>query len=460
MSTPEALPARLLRYLEQLQISPAKAAALCFDADWRLRRRCGACTQLQLDALDDALLGDLFRAIWTGYSRTRGEQLPMMTLPNGAVVDVHQLALGDQVAFLLVDRRVELAERQLLQQAEQEARLEAQTQRRRQRETRAELSRLQSALQAAERRNTALLAWLEWSTRLLAPSEQVWAAPVLRRAAGQEAGVPRYRSFAEVCEDFRLELARQRTPRRQNVRLSVEGHPAQTVACDPASLRHLYALALAQSLERNAHGDIDLHVALNLPLLQLRISDELPLLARERLCLWEGLSPEPGEDGRSERLLALLGLELKRLQARATWRAVGARGELTISLACVENDPNQITQSLKNASLRGRSLWLALADPKADPVLSAQLDASGASWTALAPQPALIDAALRDAPDCVVIDSRQATLAFELRSRGFRGLLVSLGPILPNGVVAGALDGHCDASELCAWLTRNLQRPS
>lgn len=457
MSTSDALPARLLRYLDQLQISPTKAAALCFNADWVLQRRCGACAQLQLEALDDALLGDLFRAIWTGYSRTRGEQLPMMTLPNGSVVDVHQMALGDQVAFLLIDRRSELAERQALQQAEQEAHLEVHAQRRRQRETRAELSRVQSALQAAERRNTALLTWLEWSTRLLGP-EQSWAAPVLRRAAGLEVGVPRFRSFGELCEEFRLELARQRGSRRQNVRLLVEGHPAQTVACDPASLRHLFALALAQSLERNAHGDIDISVALNLPLLQLRIGDELPLLARERLCLWDGLSPERGDDGRSERLLALLGMELKRLQARATWRSVGSRGELTISLACIDTDPNQITQSLKNAGLRGRTVWLALTDPKADPVLNAQLDASGAQWTALALQPALVDTALRDAPDCVVIDSRHATLAFELRSRGYRGLLVSLGPRLPTGVVAGALDGHCDASELCAWLVRNLQR--
>lgn len=460
MSTSDALPARLSRYLDQLQISPAKAAALCFDADWVLQRRCGACAQLQLEALDDALLGDLFRAIWTGYSRTRGEQLPMMTLPNGAVVDVHQMALGEQVAFLLIDRRSELAERQVLQQAEQEARLDAQAQRRRQRETRAELSRLQTALQAAERRNTALLAWLEWSTRLLGPAEQSWATPVLRRAAGLDAGTPRYRSFGELCEEFRLELARQRGARRQNLRLQVEGHPAQTVAGDPASLRHLFALALAQSLERNTRGDIDISLALNLPLLQLRISDELPLLARERLCLWDGLSPERGEDGRSERLLALLGMELKRLQARATWRSVGSRGELTISLACIDTDPNQITQSLKNAGLRGRSVWLALADPKADPVLNAQLDASGAQWTALAPQAALVDAALRDAPDCVVIDSRHTTLAFELRSRGYRGLLVSLGPLLPTGVVAGALDGHCDAGELCPWLIRNLQRTS
>lgn len=458
MSTSDALPARLLRYLDQLQISPTKAAALCFDADWVLQRRCGACAALQLEALDDPLLGELFRAIWTGYSRTRGEQLPMMTLPNGAVVDVHQMALGDQVAFLLIDRRSEMAERQALQQAEQEARLEAHAQRRRQRETRAELSRLQTALQAAERRNTALLSWLEWSSHLLGPAEQAWAAPVLRRAAGLEVGMPRFRSFGELCEEFRLELARQRGQRRQNIRLAVEGHPAQTVAADPASLRHLYALALAQSLERNAHGDIEIGVALSLPLLQLRISDELPFLARERLCLWEGLSPERGEDGRSERLLALLGLELKRLQARATWRAVGNRGELTISLACVDTDPNQITQSLKNAGLRGRTVWLALADPKADPVLNAQLDASGAQWTALAPQPALVETALRDAPDCVVIDSRHATLAFELRSRGYRGLLVSLGPLLPTGVVAGALDSHCDASELCPWLVRNLQR--
>lgn len=458
MSTSDALPARLLRYLDQLQISPTKAAALCFDADWVLQRRCGACAPLQLEALDDALLGDLFRAIWTGYSRTRGEQLPMMTLPNGAVVDVHQMALGEEVAFLLIDRRSEQAERQVLQQAEQEARLEAQAQRRRHRDTRAELARLQAALHAEEHRSTALLAWLDWSTRLLASTEQRWALPVLRRAAGLDPGLPRYRSFGELCEEFRLELARQRGARRQNVRLHVEGHPAQTVACDPVSLQHLFALALAQSLERDTRGDIEVSVALSLPLLQLRISDELPLVARERLCLWDGLAPARGEDGRSERLLALLGMELKRLQARATWRSVGSRGELTISLACIDSDPNQITQSLKNAGLRGRTLWLALADPKADPVLSAQLDASGAQWTALAPQSALVDAALRDAPDCVILDSRQATLAFDLRARGYRGLLVSLGPIRPTGVVAGALDSHCDASELCPWLIRNLQR--
>lgn len=457
MSAPLALPERLLRYLEQLQISPAKAAALCFDADWTLVARCGACEALQLDTLDDALLADLFRALWTGYSRTRGEQLPMLTLPTGAVVDVHQLALGNQVAFLLIDRHQELAERQQIQQAEQEARLDAHVQRRQQSQARAELGRLQAALQAAERRQAALIAWLEWSTGLLAPAERQWAGPVLRRAAGFEVGQARFHRFGELCTAFEAEIARQGTEQRRAVRLRVEGHPAQTVSADPASLRHLFALVLAQALERNPRGDIDIQLALSLPLLQLKVTDELPLLARERLCLWEGQSPDPGEGGRSERLLALLGLELRRLQARATWRAVGPRGELTISLACMDSDPNQITQSLKDASLRGRTIWLAMADPVADPVLWAQLDASGAQWTAVAPAKELVPAALRDAPDAVVIDSRHAALAFELRAQGYRGLLVALGPILPSGAVAGALDGHCEPSELCTWLLRNLQ---
>lgn len=486
----KALPPRVLRLLEQQALAADGVLVLSFDAQWQVLELTGPADAYGLAETDRAALGERFREVCIGLSRVRGTYLPQVELPGGAVVDLYLVAEATLFHAVLVDVRGQVEQARGVQQAVQEARLEVAAKVRESVELRRQLARvraeaealkgiqalqqqhlhavraqldgLQVALnheldsvlrqspEASPLRMGARRAWeCAERLRLLSDSLRVLALPDAAEpnaagsiatdssaSPGSGAALDLEAMLAPVVDAIGS-LARQagigfllRPKRRDSIGPS--GWPA-------AQLRLLVHHALAQAVLRTPSGHVEADLSWDGQMLKLKVVHTAAAYdSAERACLWDGALPNPTRPAQGA--LYALGRCQRALGGRITLGdSTATDPELLLSLAQPAALGAEITQRLPQGGL----VFLVSTDENLARRIGQRLADAGHEVEPALPGPALIDAARTRAPVAILLDAaleHTVRTAFQLKSQGYAGRIVVLGPLPDSPAARSSVD--------------------
>lgn len=455
-------------YLHTVLVQRAHPLLLSFDADGRLRDVQGDAGFYGLDvAAPEQGLREL-RDLFVGLPPDADQDIPFVELASGHSAHVHRIVDGPAFHLLLIDAEDARARERAQQQLGNEAALSGHEKTRaigKLKEIRSELERQRADLEEANALKNALIATLSHEFRTPLTSifgyldlierrlgEDIDPAPSLhaiRRSAthllalaenlleyGRGEGTPALLNpvavdLVALLQDLDTMFRPLAADKGLAFRADLAREDPAPAWLDELRLRQVAINLLSNAVRYTAHGGVTLDVGWRDGVLRMDIGDSgigIPPAYRESVFTPFNRGGPAGRKG------AGLGLSIVR-------RLVGQmHGTLELESAAEQGScfrirlpalPQRAAADATARAAHGRSVLVVDDDPDVAHLLEALLGDLGFRVRAADTAEAAVEAALRQPPDVLLIDVELPDLpgnaaVFRLRSRGYRGSIVSL----------------------------------
>jgi signal transduction histidine kinase/ActR/RegA family two-component response regulator len=474
MSAAPTLPAAVESYLHAVLVQRAHPLLLSFDAGWRLRDAQGDAAFYGIDMADSAHSVRDIEDLFIGLPLDDHQDIPFVELGNGRSAHVHLIVEGDGFHVLLLDAEDERSRQRAQQQLGHEAAMAGHEKSKaigKLKEIRSELERQRASLEEANALKNALIATLshefrtpltsifgylhllerwfdqtEHSTQALHAIRRnstylfTLAENLLEYGRGESTDPllnPVEVDLGALMFDIETMVRPLAEDKRLEFRANVAVDDPAPPLFDEVRLRQVVINLLSNAVRYTTQGYVGLDIAWRNGVLSVDIEDSgigIPPEYRERV-----FKPF-NEGGQSGRKGAGLGLSIVRRlveQMRGTLlleseAGRGSRFHIELPpLATLPKATGVRDEPPAATSMRDVSVLVVDDDPDIANLLEALLGDLGCRVRIADNAHAAIEQALERAPDVLLIDVEMPNLSgnaavFKLRSRGYRGRIVTL----------------------------------
>ncbi len=491
MSTSPSLPPRVGEYMHALMVERLHPLLFTFGEGWQLQAVRGDAAFHGADADAGARMAEIMRDLFTGLPTGQDQGLPFVEFGNARAAHVHLIADGERFHVLLLDAEDEHARQQVRQQLGNEAALAGQAKTRaidRLKEIRGELERQRASLAEANAFKGALIATLshEFRTpltsvfgylhlleRQVGPgAEALPALQAIRRnatyllalaenllayARGAADAVPLDPSAIDLlalAADVEAMFRPLAEDKGLDFRIECALGEATTAFLDGVRLRQVLINLLSNAIRYTAAGAVSASLAWREGHLHLRISDTGIGISddfRERVFQPFNRGAQDGSKGAGlglsivRRLVAQMHGKLE-LESRV---GAGTRFDIQLPAERAAAPRPAAAPAQPGRGCRGASVLVVDDDPDIAQLLEALLSDLGCRVRLASDAAGAIDEVLREAPDLLLIDVQMPGLSgnaavFRLRSRGYRGRIVTLSATAASAAREAALRAGAD----------------
>jgi signal transduction histidine kinase/CheY-like chemotaxis protein len=475
MSAETTLPAPVESYLRAVLIQRAHPLLLSFDAGWHLRDAQGDAAFYGIDIAGSARSLHDIEDLFIGLPLDDHQDIPFVELGNGRSAHVHLIVDGPRFHVLLLDAEDERSRQRAQQQLGHEAAMAGHEKSKaigRLKEIRSELERQRVSLEEANALKNALIATLshEFRTPLTSifgylhllerwfdqTEHSTQALHAIRRNATYlltlaenlleygrgESGAALLNPVEVDLGALLLDIETMVRPLAEDKRLEFKANlaiddPAPPVF-DEVRLRQVAINLLSNAVRYTTQGGVSFDIAWRSGVLRLDIEDTGIGISEE---FRERVFKPFNEGGQAGRKGAGLGLSIVRrlveqMHGRLTLESQPGRGSrFHIELPPLATSPVAAGVREERPAIMPRmedvSVLVVDDDPDIAQLLEALLVDLGCRVRVADNAQAAIEQVLERAPDVLLIDVEMPSLSgnaavFKLRSRGYRGRIVTL----------------------------------
>ncbi|MEO5627053.1 MAG: ATP-binding protein, partial [Dokdonella sp.] len=473
MNREAMLPRVVESYLHEVLVQRVHPLLLSFDAGWRLRDAQGDAAFYGIDIADTASSVRDIEDLFIGLPLDDNQDIPFVELGNGRSAHVHLIVEGDGFHVLLLDAEDERSRQRVQQQLGNEAAMAGHEKSKaigRLKEIRSELERQRASLEEANALKNALIATLshEFRTPLTSifgylhlierwfdqTEHSTQALHAIRRNATYlftlaenlleygrgETGAallnPVELDLGALLFDIETMVRPLAEDKRLEFRANLVVTDASAPMFDEVRLRQVAINLLSNAVRYTSQGYVAIEISWREGVLRLDIEDSgigISPAFRERV-----FKPF-NEGGQSGRKGAGLGLSIVRrlieqMHGKLLLESEPGRGSrFQVELRPLAHADTSVASERAGATprMQDTSVLVVDDDPDIAQLLQALLTDLGCRVDVADNAQAAIEQAMERAPDVLLIDVEMPNLSgnaavFKLRSRGYRGRIVTL----------------------------------